>query len=213
MERGFAGDDPAPYVMQHPDAQLFGTTPREEIVFALEWLGVQGSRIMRLAEEVLDEVGLAGAADQPWSALSGGQRQLAAVAAATAGHAPLLVLDEATSMLDGDSQSLVQELVQKRQREGAAIVWITQRIEELEQEPDRRVVALAAGRLVYEGKASEFLYGDARGNASASVPPCLLAGLRLPFRAALAREIELQRHTVGYARNAGQLFRFKGRTY
>ncbi|WP_420869746.1 ATP-binding cassette domain-containing protein [Cohnella ginsengisoli] len=71
-ERGFAGDDPAPYVMQHPDAQLFGTTPREEIVFALEWLGVQGSRIMRLAEEVLDEVGLAGAADQPWSALSGG---------------------------------------------------------------------------------------------------------------------------------------------
>ncbi|SFB43508.1 energy-coupling factor transport system ATP-binding protein [Cohnella sp. OV330] len=202
-ERGFAGDDPAPYVMQQPDAQLFGTTPREEIVFALEWLAIPGSSIMRLANEVLEEAGLTEAADLPWSALSGGQRQLAAVAAAAAGHAPLLVLDEATSMLDGDSQSFVRELARKRQREGASIVWITQRIEELERESERRVVALAAGRLVYDGKVNEFLYGEARGNAAPSVPPCLLAGLRLPFRAELAREIAQQRRTVGYSRSAG----------
>lgn len=202
-ERGFAGSGPAPYVMQQPDAQLFATTPREEIVFALEWLGVSGDAIHLLANEALDEAGLAAAADLPWSALSGGQRQLAAVAAAAAGHAPLLVLDEATSMLDGESQSLARKLAQRRQREGAAVVWITQRIEELEQDPDRRVVALAAGRLIYDGKAHAFLYGEARGKAGASVPPCFLAGLRLPFRAELAREVEQRRRAAGRDRAAG----------
>lgn len=208
-ERGFAGDGPAPYVMQQPDAQLFATTPREEIVFALEWLGVSGAAIHHLANEALDEVGLAAAADLPWSALSGGQRQLAAVAAAAAGQAPLLVLDEATSMLDGDSQSLARKLIQRRQREGAAVVWITQRIEELEQDPDRRVVALAAGRLIYDGKAQAFLYGEARGRSGASVPPCLLAGLRLPFRAGLAREVERRRRAAGRDRAAQSPYEFE----
>ncbi|MDG0812510.1 ATP-binding cassette domain-containing protein [Cohnella rhizosphaerae] len=201
-ERGFAGNGPAPYVMQQPDAQLFATTPREEIVFALEWLGASGAAIHRLADEALDEAGLAAAADLPWSALSGGQRQLAAVAAAAAGHAPLLVLDEATSMLDGDSQALVRKLAQKRRREGAAVVWITQRIEELEQDPECRVVALAAGRLIFDGKADEFLRGEARNKADALVPPCMLAGLRLPFRVELAREIELRRRSAGRSRIA-----------
>ncbi|MDI4646116.1 ATP-binding cassette domain-containing protein [Cohnella hashimotonis] len=199
-DRGFAGDDPAPYVMQQPDAQLFGTTPREEIVFALEWLGTKGSDILRLADEALGEAGLNEAADLPWSALSGGQRQLAAVAAAAAGHAPLLVLDEATSMLDAHSQSLVRRLALKRQREGASIVWITQRIEELASDPKRRVIALAAGRLLYDGSVHEFLHGHAQAEEGQSAPPCLLAGLRLPYIAELARESALLRNAAGRAR-------------
>ncbi|MFD2333299.1 ATP-binding cassette domain-containing protein [Cohnella sp. GCM10020058] len=202
-ERGFAGEEPAPYVMQQPDAQLFGTTPREEIVFALEWLGARGPDILRLADEALGEAGLKEAADLPWSALSGGQRQLAAVAAAAAGHAPLLVFDEATSMLDGHSQSLVRQLALKRQQEGAAIVWITQRIEELESDPERRVLAMAAGRLVYDGSASGFLYKDASEAEAAFAPPCLLAGLRLPYAAALDYEMALRRREAGDARIAG----------
>ncbi|MFC3797703.1 ATP-binding cassette domain-containing protein [Cohnella sp. GCM10012308] len=198
-ERGFAGQEPAPYVMQQPDAQLFGTTPREEIVFALEWLGASGPDILRLADEALSEAGLKEAADLPWSALSGGQRQLAAVAAAAAGHAPLLVFDEATSMLDGHSQSLVRRLALKRQREGAAIVWITQRIEELEADPERRVLAIAGGRLVYDGSVRGFLYGDASEAGAAITPPCLLAGLRLPYAAELEHEMTLRRRERGNA--------------
>ncbi|CAI6029332.1 ATP-binding cassette domain-containing protein [Cohnella sp. JJ-181] len=186
-DRGFAGEAPAPYAMQQPDAQLFGTTPREEIVFAREWLGADGSAIAGLAYDALDEVGLRDAADLPWRALSGGERQLAAVAAAAAGHAPLLVLDEATSMLDAESQALVLRLARRRHREGAAVVWITQRIEELES--GRRVVALSEGRIVYDGSVDVFLAGEKLDDGTHEEPPCLRCGLRLPYEAALKREL------------------------
>lgn len=180
-DRGFAGELPAPCVLQQPDAQLFGSTPREEIVFALEWLGMDGAGIAGAAESVLEEAGLLAVADMPWSELSGGQRQLAAVAAACAGRAPLLVLDEVTSMLDGDTRARVLGLIAARHREGAAVVWITQRLSELEH--GRRVVALAGGKLVYDGPGESFLYGAA---GPAGEPPCVACGLRLPFRAELA---------------------------
>lgn len=186
-DRGFAGESPAPYVMQQPDAQLFATTPREEIVFALEWLGTESSAIPSLAAAALEEAGLSEAADLPWSELSGGQRQLAAVAAATAGQAPLLVLDEATSMLDSAAQARVRRLVRRLHREGSAVVWITQRIEELE--PEHRVVAMADGRLAYDGSAGEFLYGEISEEGTREVPPCVRCGLRLPYEVELSRTL------------------------
>ncbi|MEK0315930.1 ATP-binding cassette domain-containing protein [Cohnella sp. 56] len=187
-DRGFAGDDPAPYVMQQPDAQLFGSTPREEIVFALEWLGVEGTAIDGAVRSVLKEAGLEPLADLPWEALSGGQRQLAAIAASAAGRAPLLVLDEATSMLDGDARGRIRSLIDRRHREGATVVWITQRLEELE--PARRVAALSEGRLVFDGSGEQFLYGD--DGDEPGEPPCLRCGLRLPFRAELARALRIE---------------------
>lgn len=199
-DRGFAGDDPAPYVMQQPDAQLFGSTPREEIVFALEWLGVEGTAIAGAVRSVLKEAGLEPLADLPWEALSGGQRQLAAIAAAAAGRAPLLVLDEATSMLDGDSRGRIRSLIDRRHREGATVVWITQRLEELE--PARRVAALSEGRLVFDGSGERFLYGDDADEPGE--PPCLRCGLRLPFRAELARALRSDsRATVSQHRERG----------
>ncbi|SFI33938.1 energy-coupling factor transport system ATP-binding protein [Paenibacillus sp. UNC496MF] len=186
--RGFAGGLPSPYVMQQPDAQLFAETPREEIRFALEWRGLPPERILAESEAILLETGLGAIADLTWDKLSGGQRQLAAVAAASATRTPLIVFDEATSMLDEQSRRGVRAIAAKLHRGGTAVVWVTQRLQELGAED--RVVAMAEGRVAFDGSGGRFLYGAGypRG-VGAEEPPCAACGLRLPYVARLALEL------------------------
>ncbi|MFC5650321.1 energy-coupling factor ABC transporter ATP-binding protein [Paenibacillus solisilvae] len=190
INRGFAGSRPAPYVMQQPDAQLFGETPREEIIFALEWLQYPAESITDKADSVLEMTGLMPVADFPWERLSGGQRQLAAIAAATAGEVPLLVFDEATSMLDDESRLRVHGMASELQKRGTAVVWVTQRLDELER--SSRIVALTDGKIVFDGRSEHFLYGDLPSGNLADLPketPCEECGLRLPYLASLAIEM------------------------
>ncbi|MBB6732375.1 ATP-binding cassette domain-containing protein [Cohnella zeiphila] len=184
MARGFAGVYPAAYVMQNPDAQLFGETLREEIQFALEWSGQPAGLFAERTEAALGLSGMEELADLPWSELSGGQRQLAAATAAAAGGGPLLVFDEATSMLDETAGRALRDLALSHHRNGAAIVWVTQRLDELE--PEHRVMAMSRGRLVFDGDGRTFLYGSPPG---AERSPCVQCGLRLPYLAELALEM------------------------
>jgi len=189
MERGFAGEYPSPYVMQHPDTQLFGETPREEIRFTLEWLGLGKDQVEDQTEAILQRTGLAHLADLSWEKLSGGQRQLTAIAAAIAGEAPLIVFDEASSMLDEQAYQGVKKLAQSLNAQGTAIVWVTQRLHELE--PASRVVALKEGKIGYDGEQRDFLFGQPAPTGAAVLPnvsPCEECGLRLPYLASLARE-------------------------
>lgn len=181
IERGFAGEYPAPYVMQQPDAQLFGETPREEIAFALEWMGLNGDDIDARTAETLRRTGLATVADVPWERLSGGQRQLAAIAAAVAADSPLLVLDEATSMLDDQTRAVAYELIRERHAAGCAVVWVTQRLDELT--PEERIIAVQDGRICYEGRGRDFFFGKA---ASAGVTSCEASGLQPGYLMKLA---------------------------
>ncbi|WP_308634214.1 energy-coupling factor ABC transporter ATP-binding protein [Paenibacillus silvisoli] len=185
--RGFAGNRPSPYVMQHPDAQLFAETPREEVRFALEWRGVDADAILRQTEEILAFTGLAAIGDTPWERLSGGQRQLAAVAAASAADAPLIVFDEATSMLDEQSMQLVYQLARKLNERGTAVVWVTQRLQEIAAAS--RVVALNEGQIVFDGTGHSFLFEPDGNEANGGLTPCQACGLRLPYLSALALEL------------------------
>ncbi|MBB6690259.1 ATP-binding cassette domain-containing protein [Cohnella xylanilytica] len=188
MRRGFAGEEPAAYVMQQPDTQLFGQTPREEMAFVLEWQGVPASELPQTAERMLARADLSAFADEPWARLSGGQRQLA-VAAAAAGRSRLIVFDEATSMLDGAAAARVRAIARELHAAGTAVVWVTQRLEELE--PERRVVAMADGRIAFDGSGREFIYGR---HPLREEPPCLRCGLRLPYLASLALELYRSGH-------------------
>lgn len=181
IERGFAGAGPVPVVLQRPEAQLFGSTPREEVFLALEWRPHPSLDAERATERALREAGLEALADAPWGRLSGGQRQLAAVAAAISGEAPLLVFDEATSRLDGRSRLRVLEIARRRHAAGAAVVWVTQRLEELQ--PEERVIALRDGRITFDGSARAF-FGLEEGDSEGPTP-CERCGLRLPFSVAL----------------------------
>ncbi|WP_239616879.1 energy-coupling factor ABC transporter ATP-binding protein [Cohnella mopanensis] len=190
MRRGFAGNGVSPIVLQQPKAQLFGETPREEVIFALEWKGIVKERIADLAEDALNKVGLLALADEPWTRLSGGQQQLAAFAASMACDPLLLILDEVTSMLDESNRELVLGTARSLHKRGTAILWITQRLDELE--PDARVVAIEGGRVIYDGDCRGFLYGvPVPGETELPSSPCLRSGLRLPYLASMA--IELRR--------------------
>lgn len=187
--RGFAGGQPSPYVMQQPDAQLFAESPREEIRFALEWRGLAPEAVVAETENVLRDTGLSPIGDLTWDRLSGGQRQLASVAAAAATRTPLIVFDEATSMLDEHSRNGVRAIAAKLNAAGTAVVWVTQRLQELGTE--QRVVAMAAGKVNFDGTGGRFLYGKEYPSALSSTeePPCTACGLRLPYVSLLALEL------------------------
>lgn len=184
--RGFAGERVSPIVLQQPRSQLFGETPREEVQFALEWKMTPAEQIAQAVEQVLDRVGLLELADEPWERLSGGQLQLTAFAAAIAGDAPLIVLDEATAMLDERNRQKIVQEARRLQRQGTSIVWLTQRLDELE--PDSRVVTVREGRIIHDGDVREMLYGR-DGDA---MTPCEQAGLRVPYLAAMALQLRKQ---------------------
>ncbi|MFC5402022.1 energy-coupling factor ABC transporter ATP-binding protein [Cohnella soli] len=203
VERGFAGGGASPIVLQQPKAQLFGETPREEVAFALEWSGAAADEFEVLVERALVGAGLFELRDEPWESLSGGQQQLAAIAAATAGAArkPLVVFDEATSMLEDGNRDEVMRLAEALHQQGTAVVWVTQRLDELT--PDMRVVAMKDGCIEYDGNARLFLYGAEVGGHDdpevdsidgsigplSSISPCLRTGLRLPYLPSLALEL------------------------
>lgn len=184
--RGFAGEKVSPIVLQQPQSQLFGETPREEVQFALEWKMTPAEEIAATVERVLGRVGLQALADEPWDRLSGGQLQLSAFAAAIASEAPLIVLDETTAMLDERNRMTIVQEARRLQRQGTSIVWVTQRLDELE--PDSRVVAVREGRIQYDGDVREMLYGREEEATS----PCEQAGLRMPYLAAMALQLRKQ---------------------
>ncbi|QGG56582.1 ATP-binding cassette domain-containing protein [Paenibacillus sp. B01] len=165
---------PFAVVLQQPDAALVGSTAREDLILTLEYAGMEGSRILDAAEEALERFGLTALADTPAEKLSGGQKQLVAIAGAVAAGSPALLFDEATSMLDAESARLVLRQVRQLHRAGATVVWCTQRLEELESED--RVLAMADGSIEYSGSAEAF-FKRTGGEASA----CERVGLAAPY--------------------------------
>jgi energy-coupling factor transport system ATP-binding protein len=91
-----------------------------------------------------------------------------------------------TSMLDEANRNSVVQLARDLYRNGTTVVWVTQRLDELE--PESRVVALGEGAILFDGNGREFLYGVIdEGRQSQS--PCVKCGLRLPYMAAMALEL------------------------
>ncbi|WP_067934736.1 ATP-binding cassette domain-containing protein [Alicyclobacillus kakegawensis] len=171
---------------QNPDAQLVGETVAEDVAFGLENLALPPREVARRTRAAIGQVGLAGLEDRPISTLSGGQKQLVAVAGALAVKPRVLIFDEATSMLDPSSRRNILTVVRRLRQAGVTVVWVTQWLDELALAD--AVLALRDGEAVYHGSPQGFFYGDgAIGDAAASwcqrldltPPPAVAVALRL----------------------------------
>ena len=88
------------FVFQEPEAGFVRGTVAREVAFFPENLGLPRATVRRRVTEALEQAGIAGLASRRLRTLSGGERQRVALAAALAGGAPVVVLDEPMSQLD-----------------------------------------------------------------------------------------------------------------
>ena len=141
-------------VFQNPDNQLVTTIVEEDVGFGPENLGVPPAEIRARVDAALNEVEMSEYAEKASHALSGGQKQRVAIAGLLAMQPEVLVLDEATAMLDPRGREEVLSTIRKLNRErGMTVVMITQFMEEA-LDADR-VFVLSEGRLVMEGTPKE----------------------------------------------------------
>jgi phosphonate transport system ATP-binding protein len=103
---------------------------------------------------LLDQVGLAGFANQRADALSGGQRQRVGIARAVMQHPRLLLADEPTSSLDPKTSVEIMQLMKDVGREHSLPVIVNMHDVELAKRFATRIVGMSGGKVVYDGDGS-----------------------------------------------------------
>lgn len=142
-------------VFQNPDDQLVATLVEGDVAFGPENLGVESAQIAQRVREVLKAVGLVGFERHETHALSGGQKQRVALAGVLAMEPRVLILDEASSMLDPRGRKGLMKACHALHDRGMTIVMITHFMEEA-AEADR-VAVFQAGRVAMLGTPDEIL--------------------------------------------------------
>ena len=142
-------------VFQNPDDQLVATLVEDDVAFGPENLGVPSAQIAQRVREALKGVGLVGFERHETHALSGGQKQRVALAGVLAMEPRVLILDEASSMLDPRGRKGLMKACRALHDRGMTIVMITHFMEEA-AEADR-VAVFRAGRVAMFGTPEEIL--------------------------------------------------------
>ena len=137
-------------VFQNPDNQIVANVVREDVAFGLENLGVPQDEMVRRVEAALSAVRMSEFAETAPHMLSGGQKQRGAIAGVLAMEPELIIMDEATAMLDPSGRAEVLATVRKLNREkGMTVVWITHFMEEAAQAD--RLIVMNDGSVALEG--------------------------------------------------------------
>ena len=166
-------------VFQNPDNQIVANVVREDVAFGLENLGVPQDEMVRRVEAALNAVRMSEFAETAPHMLSGGQKQRVAIAGALAMEPELIIMDEATAMLDPSGRAEVLATVRKLNREkGMTVVWITHFMEE----------AAVADRLVVMNDGSVAMEGTPR-QVFSRVEEIKALGLDVPPMAELAQTL------------------------
>ena len=146
-------------VFQNPDNQLVTTIVEEDVAFGPENIGVPGNEIRTRVDRALAAVGMEKYAHSAPNMLSGGQKQRIAIAGMLAMQPKVLVLNEATAMLDPKGRRDIIDLVTKLHKEnGITVVMITQYMEEAIGAD--RVAVMSGGEMILEGTPKEVFSQD-----------------------------------------------------
>ncbi|MBD8070922.1 energy-coupling factor ABC transporter ATP-binding protein [Bacillus sp. PS06] len=141
-------------VFQNPDNQFVGSTVNDDIAFGLENNGVPRSEMLQRIAEAVKLVKMEDYLDSEPHQLSGGQKQRVAIAGVIALHPEVIILDEATAMLDPKGREEVIETIWKlKEQSNITVLSITHDLEEASRAD--RMIVMKEGELYAEGTPSE----------------------------------------------------------
>lgn len=162
-------------VFQNPDNQFVGATVEDDVAFGLENKGVEHSQMKERVDEALNLVGMSAFKTREPARLSGGQKQRIAIAGAVALRPMIIVLDEATSMLDPKGRlELINTIRSIREDYQLTVISITHDLDEVALSD--RVLVMKNGQVESSSTPRELF---ARGNE------ILQLGLDIPFTTSL----------------------------
>lgn len=158
-------------VFQNPDNQFVGATVEDDVAFGMENQGVPREDMVTRVKDALEQVRMSEFSTREPARLSGGQKQRVAIAGVVALRPDLIILDEATSMLDPEGRFEVIEAIKKIKEESQlTVISITHDIDEAANA--NRLFVMKQGQLVKKGTPEEIF---------SEGPKLIELGLDLPF--------------------------------
>jgi energy-coupling factor transport system ATP-binding protein len=166
-------------VFQNPDNQFVGTTVQDDVAFGLENHGVPRELMVERVHNSLEKVQMGTFLNQEPHHLSGGQKQRVAIAGVLALQPSIIILDEATSMLDPRGRAEVIETVRElKSRENITVISITHDLEEAAKAD--RILVMNKGELYREGTPDEIFQMDEE---------LIKLGLDIPFPVKMSKKL------------------------
>ena len=141
-------------VFQNPDNQFVGATVEDDVAFGLENQGMDYQTMFDRVQEALDIVGMQDFKEREPARLSGGQKQRVAIAGVVALRPDIVILDEATSMLDPEGRlELIQTVKKIKDQHGLTVISITHDLDEVALSD--RVLVMKEGQVESTSTPSE----------------------------------------------------------
>ncbi|MBF0818115.1 energy-coupling factor ABC transporter ATP-binding protein [Streptococcus acidominimus] len=165
-------------VFQNPDNQFVGATVEDDVAFGLENQGVPLEDMMQRVQEALELVGMTDFKRREPARLSGGQKQRVAIAGVVALRPNIIILDEATSMLDPEGRlDLIRIVKEIKEKHHITVISITHDLDEVALSD--RVMVINKGQIESISHPSELFMRDDLQDL----------GLDQPFTAALVQQL------------------------
>ncbi|HFI0253881.1 TPA: energy-coupling factor ABC transporter ATP-binding protein [Streptococcus suis] len=183
-------------VFQNPDNQFVGATVEDDVAFGLENQGIALEEMQTRVNEALALVGMADFKTREPARLSGGQKQRVAIAGVVALRPKIIILDEATSMLDPEGRlDLIKIVREIKDRHGMTVISITHDLDEVALSD--RVIVMKQGQVESVSTPTELFMREDLADLDLDRPfttelaaSLRQAGLDLPLRYFTEEELE-----------------------
>lgn len=171
-------------VFQNPDNQFVGSTVQDDVAFGLENIGIPREQMITRVENAVEAVHMTDFIDKEPARLSGGQKQRVAIAGVIALAPDIIILDEATTMLDPKGRhEVIETILRIKEERNLTVISITHDIDEAAKA--NRIFVMQEGQLKQIGTPEEIFAVGA---------DIIEMGLDIPFPEKL--KYQLQRHGI-----------------
>ncbi|WP_285123655.1 energy-coupling factor ABC transporter ATP-binding protein [Lactococcus petauri] len=166
-------------VFQNPDNQFVGATVEDDVAFGMENQGIPREEMILRVDQALKQVNMLEFKGKEPARLSGGQKQRVAIAGIIALRPEIIILDEATSMLDPTGRAEIMRVIREIKAEyNLTVLSITHDLDEATLSD--RVLVMRAGKIIKSAKPEE-LFGCGEDMIN--------IGLDMPFTSNLAEDL------------------------